>query len=517
MRHFRTRRSPRPARSAVDSQAMAARSEAVLKASPSSVGSAARLGARQGLVAQGLLQAGSIVTTVVLARLLTPSAFGIVALAQSVLALVQIFSVSSFGLAVITANERVRERAATFFWLTTAIGLCGAGAIALLAGPIARLLGQPDAARFVAAVGVSLVFELAAIVPQAMLRRTMQFRLFFRSQLLAAAVYFVVQISLAASGFGAWAVILGQIAMSVVGCLSSVVLARWVPERTFDFSLVREDLPFTSTQTVAQVLVYVQKNCDYWVVSSLLGGPALGIYYVAYVLPNILRQRITWVAQVVLIPAFAQIQKAGGDLTTAWRTVWVLQAGLGLPALVGVVVLAEPVVLTFFGHQWTDTIPVIRILGISALLNLHMTSVGVVATANRKTLQFVYVAAIRTGLTLVAVLIAGIAFHSLVAIASGVVTASIVAAVVQEHFLAAPLGIGMKSISGLTLRVLLPALLMGATLVAVDSGVSAMPPWLRLVIGVVIGSLTYFGIGLLLFRTTFRSLLSSSRRLLIPR
>jgi PST family polysaccharide transporter len=268
---------------------------------------------------------------------------------------------------------------------------------------------------------------------------------------------------------------------------------------------------------VAQVLVYVQKNCDYWVVSALLGGPALGIYYVAYVLPNILRQRITWVAQVVLIPAFAQIQKAGGDLTTAWRTVWALQAGLGLPALIGVMVLAEPVVLAFFGQQWTDTIPVIRILGISALLNLHMTSVGVVATANRKTLQFVYVAAARTGLTLFAVLVAGTAYHSLVAVAYGVVTASVVAAVIQEYLLAAPLGIGMKSISGLTLRVLLPALLMGATLVAVDNGVSSMLPWLRLLIGVVVGSFTYFGIGLLLFPTTFRSLLSSSRRLLIPR
>jgi O-antigen/teichoic acid export membrane protein len=480
-----------------------------------SLGTEARRGARQGLVTQMVVQASSVVATIILARLLTPAEFGIVALAQSFLALVQLISVGSFGLAVITATEQLRERAATFFWLTTGLGVAGSLALAASAVAASSALGQPHAAVYVAVLGTSLVFELAAVVPLALLRRGLRFRAFYSSQLLGAGTYFVLEIVLAYVGFGAWSVIIGQMAMSVVACVSAMLFARWVPLLLFKTALIREDFSFTSSQTLVQGLVYVQRNCDYWVVSKFMGGAALGVYYVAYVLPNILKQRITWVAQVVLIPAFSQMRKEQRELTRVWREVWALQAGLGIPALIGVAALAEPIVLTFFGSAWVQAIPVVQVLAVSALLNLHMTTVGIVATAHRNVRQFVYVAGARTVLTVISVVIAGMLLHSLVAVAAGVALASLLSAVVQEFLLAAPLKIGIRTIGPLTLRILLVGIIMGVVLIGLDSALSQASPWLRLTAGVVSGTAVYVTSGLLLFRTTFRPLIHNVRRTLL--
>ena len=77
-------------------------------------------------------------------------------------------------------------------------------------------------------------------------------------------------------------------------------------------------MSFAGSWSGIQAAVYVSKNADYWVVSRLLGGEALGLYYIAYVIPNLARQRLHWVAQAVFYPVFSRL--AEDDALTAQHT-----------------------------------------------------------------------------------------------------------------------------------------------------------------------------------------------------
>ena len=117
----------------------------------------------------------------------------------------------------------------------------------------------------------------------------------------------VVQVTLAALA-PAPVVIIGMVAQSVVHLVAMAVAARWLPRPVFRWEPVAEDLRLAGGLLVNNGITYGVRNADYVVVGRLLGPATLGAYYVAYVLPQILRLRATWVAQSVLFPVLARSQ-----------------------------------------------------------------------------------------------------------------------------------------------------------------------------------------------------------------
>src|SRR4029450_6847202 len=120
--------------------------------------------------------------------------------------------------------------------------------------------------------------------------------------ILSFVIYVLVQVALAAVGVGAWAIIVGMVVLSYSQFSGMCVAARWRPHLVFRRSLVGQDLGFAGGLLVNHGLTHGVRNADYVVVGNLLGAAALGAYYVAYVLPQILRLRFTWAAGAVLYP-----------------------------------------------------------------------------------------------------------------------------------------------------------------------------------------------------------------------
>ncbi len=116
--------------------------------------------------------------------------------------------------------------------------------------------------------------------------------------------------------------------------------------------LVGEDFRLAGGLLFNNGLTYGVRNTDYVVVGHLLGAAALGAYYVAYVLPQILRLRVTWAAGAVMFPVLARSQSDPRRTQQVYDHTHLLLAWVGFPAMVGLAVLAEPVVRVFFGPQW---------------------------------------------------------------------------------------------------------------------------------------------------------------------
>jgi PST family polysaccharide transporter len=492
--------------------------EAMTDAAPGreTLGRATRRAAVTGLAVQLTTQLCLLGATVILARILAPSTFGLTALANSFVGLGQLLSTAGFGAALLLRDDDIPRRASTYFWTSLGVGLFAAATISVSALYLAGLLGQPGAAPYVAALAASLPFTLATPIPQALLRRELRFRAYYGSLLVGALTYAAAQIGLALAGAGAWSVILGQLLMAVVSLLVAIALSRWRPALVFSWPLLREDLSVAGGVTTAQALVYLQKNADYFVVSATLGARSLGIYYTAFVLPTMLRQRMSWVTQTVLSAAFARVRGQMVMTRSIWRRSVLLQAGLGIPMLAGLAALAAPVIATLLGPQWQDAVPVLQIVAVLALVDLYMSTVYAVATANGFLSRDVLVQGIRAAGVALGAVVGALLGHSIIWVACAVVAASLIALLCQERLVCRPLGISVRSVAVPLLHYAVTAGLM-TVVVTVAVAMTPSGPAVQLVVGTVAGAATYVGCGLLVFRSTFLALFDEGRRMVRSR
>lgn len=467
--------------------------------------------ARGGLLLQITLQLGSLVTTLVLARLLSKSEFGIVALASSLIAFANLLSALGLGQALIRSKDNVDRRASTYFWVTCCLSVGLATLTAVLSYPLATLLGQPGAWIYVVALTPVLVLNGATAVPQSLLKRKHKFGRVYTSVGLGALVYFVAQIALALQGYGAWSVIVGQVAGDVVTLCLALSLGHWRPRLLFDRRLLREDLRFLTGLSFSQILVYAIRNCDYWMVSRSLGAASLGAYYVAYVLPNILRQRVSWAVQAVLYVHMAQADKDAGRREALWRQVWRLQAGLGIPALCGISILADPLVTVLFGAKWHEAVAPLRILSLVALIDLHMVVVSTTATALGMVGLSVRVLTARLIGCAGGVALALAIRPSVSSAAVGVAIGAVTALIAQERLVSRRLGVGLSLVRGDIAGFGAAAAAMTGVSLFVLFGFRPENLVALLVIPP-IGAATYFGAGWIVHRQSFRELMREVHR-----
>lgn len=474
-------------------------------------GERSRRGARIGILAGALTQVGSLVATIFLARLLTPADFGIIALSVSLLGLAQIFAISGIRAALVSRRSNLALASDTYFWLSLTMGLLVWAGVVLFAPWLTTLLDQPDAAPYLEVLTAAFVMDLIAIIPLAKLQREFRFSAFYAASLAGTFLYFIAQVALALAGLGAWSVIIGRLLDSGLALVTAAYLARWLPRLRFSRSILRDDARFTGGLTLNGAITYLQRNIDYWIVSAKLGGTALGIYYVAYVLPDLVRQRISAVSTPVLLPSYIQASQDEERLSRVWQRSWLVQMGLGLPALTGIACLAAPIVAVMFGPQWGAAALPMQVLTVVAIADIHMGTVSIMAVALRKVTWNSQVLAIRAVCTTVLAFSAAVIFGTLVSIAIGVALSAIFAMIFQEMTLSRNLHVEMKPIVRPLAAFATLAIIMSVVVTIFVVLTTAWPSLAQIVVGSAMGTATYFGVGVLVFPQQIRPLLRDLR------
>ncbi len=475
-----------------------------------SIGRQARRGVlwtTSGQVGQQLL---SVACTVVLARILSSSDFGIVALANSLLGLAVLVLGLGIDTAIVRRAEANQVYLSTMFWAATVLGLV-AVAVLLLGSPLlASAVGSPDVAVYLAALSPIVLLNTSASVPLAVLRRRMQFARFFAAEMAGMVTYVIVQIGLALEGFGAWSVILGQLAMGVVSLISAFALAYWRPAWRFSPTLLRSELSFVSGNWTLQGVTFLTKNVDYWLVAGIFGSASLGIYYVAFVLPAIVRVRINTAAAKVLLPTFARLRDDPERFSRAYLEVVRLQVGVGFPAMLGMAVLAQPIIAVFFGDQWPGAVEPLRWLAIATMVEFIGMAAGLAAVAQGRMARLVVVALTRLSVMTTLIFLLAREFASLEAVAWAVAVTSGISLVAQHIVI----GLGLRPIGAQILHMLLASFAMaGAVWLVVEQGMHENAPIVRLISGLGVGVTTYALCLGIVFRSTGLRLFASVRAL----
>ena len=312
-----------------------------------------------------VLQLGS---TAILARLLTPADFGLVAMVAAFTGFVSLFKDLGLSMATVQRTEVTHEQVSTLFWINVALSVLLMGIAAALAPAVAWFYGEPKLTWIMLAVAGTFIFGGLSAQHTALLRRQMRFMALATIEISSIAAGIVVAILMAWRGFGYWSLVAmgaGSAASTMAGCW---VLSGWRPGMPRRHSRVMPMLKFGGNLTGFSVLNHANRNLDNVVIGWGLGAGPLGIYSKAYALLLLPIQQINAPIAAVALPTLSRLQTD----PMRYRSYY-LQA-VGFIALVGMPIVtyafadASVLILAVLGEQWGDAVPVFRILAPAALV-----------------------------------------------------------------------------------------------------------------------------------------------------
>lgn len=473
-------------------------------------------GARWGVLATGVLQLSTVASAVVPAHFLAPDQFALVGAATVVSGLFGVVAEAGFGDALIAGDSDDRVRISSTFWTATGVGLVLAVVVAITSGWTSRLLGSPEAAPYIAALGTLLPISMAVSVLQAIHFRRLDHRVAFVAQIAQAIVSAVVPIALVVAGVGPWALVIGRLAGAAAAGIVLVVVGRVVPSLTFDRREAMADLAFNGGQVGGSVVSYAAKNLDYWALGGAVSQTAFGGYYVAYVIPQIIRQRGTWLGRQLLFPVLARIRDQPELFRERYLEALQVVSVVVMPALVGIAVCADLVVELVFGSGWDLAIAPLRILSVASSLDIISHSSNSAFLARRETAPIVRLQLLRLG-ALAAGLVSVPITHDVRAAAYAVLGSVIVGCAGTMYALARRDIVGPGAQLRALVPVVVPTVLMAVAVLGfrVVLGPDANR-WVRLVAMVLVGVSVYLGTGFAMFNATYRSFASRARQIARP-
>jgi O-antigen/teichoic acid export membrane protein len=311
----------------------------------------------------------SLVIAAIIAHFVTPSAFGLVALASVAIVALTTLQESGLGLAVIQRRTDVERAAGTAFVYTATAGVVLYGAAFGLAPLLAHVFSQPRLTDVLRVLALVLVIRGLGLVPGALIERELVFARRARGELGGAAAQALVAVPLAFSGFGVWSLVAGQLAgQTVQSAIFWAVTPLRPSPRLFDYRVLRELGRYGRHLTAANLVYFVEQNIDTATVGRLLGAADVGYYNMAWRLSNLPATGIGYVVGRVMFPTYATLQHDKPAFRDAFLTNVRRVALVSLPVGVGILLGARPIVVALFGHRWEPAVAPLQILALFGLI-----------------------------------------------------------------------------------------------------------------------------------------------------
>lgn len=309
--------------------------------------------------------------TAAMGRLLTPSDFGILALAVVFLRFGGYFAQMGVGPALVQAPVMTDRKISTAFAMNIALSGLVALVFVLAAGLASVLLGEPAVVPVVRVLALGLLLAAAGTTAEALLRRDLNFRRLAINQLASFVIgYLLVGVILAVLGAGVWSLVAAHLAQSTIYSALNVA-ARPHPVRAgWHGRDAGSLLSFGGRVSVISFAEFIGVSLDTLVIGRFAGSAALGQYNRAFLLVNLPLERLMQGLERVLYPAFSRIQGERERLARVYRSALAMAGALLLPTAAGMAVAAEPLVLVVLGTQWGLAVDVLPFLAVSAALSL---------------------------------------------------------------------------------------------------------------------------------------------------
>lgn len=317
-------------------------------------------------------QVVSWVTTILVARILTPEDYGIVGMAAAFIGVVSLLNEFGVGITIVSLRNLSDRVVAQLNSLSVILGVAGFLFCCAVAVPLGKFYGASEVISVVMVMAIGFVLTGFRTVPSALLQKELRFRVLALIDGLQVFVQAAFMVGVAFMGFGYWTLVAGGLVGTLVAMIATLVV------RTHSFAppsmtALKEAMTFSRHIVLARLSWCIQSNADSVIAGKVLGQAALGAYGMALSLAMAPVEKVAAVVSQVTTSLFAAVQK---DPVALRRYFLSLTEGFALvifPATLGIALVAEELVLLVLGEKWSEVTPPLQVLACYAAFRAIQT------------------------------------------------------------------------------------------------------------------------------------------------
>lgn len=299
---------------------------------------------------------------VIMARLLDPKDFGLVAMVTAVTGLYNLFTSAGLSTATIQRPVISDEQLSALFWINILVGVVLASACILTAPVLVKFYDEPRLFWVTIAIAAGFILNAAAVQHSALLQRQLRYVALTLIETLSQLFGFVVGVGMAVVGFGYWALVAASIVPTAIFVICVWCVTQWIPGPPRRGAEIGSMLRFGGTLTLNQVVVYVGYNLEKVLLGRFWGPDILGLYGRAYQLINMPTEHLSAAVGGVTFSALSRLQDDPERLRRYFLKCYVLVNSLTLPITAFCALFANDIILTLLGPKWMDAASIFRLL-----------------------------------------------------------------------------------------------------------------------------------------------------------
>jgi O-antigen/teichoic acid export membrane protein len=438
-----------------------------------------------------IVQVVSWATTIIVARILTPSDYGVVAVSGIFVGLLVV--ISQMGLAEGLINKKTLSRSEedAVFWLSMLLAFVIFAILFILAPLIAHFYQMDMLTEIIRVSALVLVLSNVKVVPFALAMRNMDFRYRSLAEMGGNIVMAITVVYLAVTGFGAWSLVWSVLAKETFITLAYLPLLRHIPRMTLQFSKVLGIFAFGFKLMCSRVLEYLTLTSDVFMIGSFLGQQTVGYYSVAYTVSTMPMDKVGTIFNRIAFPAFSRVKDQGPHSRAIFLQMHRYLIMISYPVLLGLALVADDAVSLLLTTKWKAIVPFVQALCIINLLRVSGMLMPY-TLAGRGKASLVLAFHVVSAIVLPAAFALGVQWG-----AYGVIYAWMLAYpplyLLLLQFMLKELDLGVKIFLNSSKSVLLACIVMTSAVFATRYLLAELPAYARLAVSVAVGIATYVG------------------------
>lgn len=329
------------------------------------------------------------IVTIILARILGPTAYGNVALIKAFLSVLLVFVEGGLGNALIQKKDADDVDFSSVFYFNLLFCLVIYVVLYFLAPYIASFYGDSEMSAMFRVACIIILISGIKNIQQAQISRNLEFRKFFYATLLGTSVSAVVGIVLACKGFGAWSLIAQILVNALVDSVVVWITVGWLPHRAFSFRRLTQLLPYGWKLLASNLMVELYGNIRQFAIGKIYSASDLAYYNRGRSIPNVIVRNINMSIDSVLFPVMSSRQDNKSEVKKITRKAIMSSNYLMAPLMMGMAAMANSIVMILLTEKWMPCVLYFRIFCIIFMFQpIHTANINAIKAMGRSDLFF---------------------------------------------------------------------------------------------------------------------------------
>ena len=333
------------------------------------------------LTANGIVTALTMGSTIVLARLLTPAEFGLLAMVTAITEFVRSFREIGLGSATVQREKISHEEISTLFWINFIAGVAITAFLVCFSPVIAWFYGDSRLVHLTMVLSMVFFFGGLTVQHRALLERQMRFGVLGAINVISTIVSIALAILLALHGSGVWSLVFRDVVFAVLYGAGTWLACRWVPGRPRAIGQVRASLRFGADVSGFEIIQYFARSLDQVIIGRLCGPASLGLYTKALQLAMMPVEQIRMIFWDIGFSPLSSLRTDHERFKRFYGRLLSVMAFIYMPMAVFIAIESEELVRIVLGEQWRGAAPLLRIFAVASMVRPMLGTFQLVMTS----------------------------------------------------------------------------------------------------------------------------------------